>query len=167
MYANGRSGVIGRPCGQAPREQSPLQLALPSGPLLAPPPARTRDGRGSVSAPATPVDEPGAPQSALASGASPASPNTSASRLAKFIMLKKVNSSGGAVSPAPGSSGSAVDGVLKELAHPAHSDALKAHGALTVRLLKTGNSSRFNSAECEPFPPRRVRRAVRAPGRPL
>ena len=143
MYAHSRSsvGVTGRPYGA---QQSPLQLQLPNGLLLAPPSARTvKDGRGSVSAPATPVDESNAPSGgttvAQLSGTSPVSPNNSgSSRLAKFIMLKKVNSSGGTVSPAPGTSGSAVDGVLKDLVHPAHSDALKAHSALTVKLLKTG-----------------------------
>ncbi|XP_046447045.1 uncharacterized protein LOC124196209 isoform X6 [Daphnia pulex] len=126
--------------------------------LLAPPAAarNARDGRGSVSAPATPVDDSGSgggggslviaastvvtaavPLNFNVSSSSSSSTSNSGSKnnsgLGKF-MMKKVNSysSGAAMA------GSAPpDCVLRDLIHPAHADALKAHSALAMKLLKT------------------------------
>ncbi|KAK4018014.1 hypothetical protein OUZ56_000084 [Daphnia magna] len=116
--------------------------------LLAPPAAarNVRDGRGSVSAPATPVDDTSGlviAASAIATAAVPLNFNVSSSSssgsaknnsgLGKF-MMKKVNSySSGAGMAASGTS----DCVLRDLIHPAHADALKAHSALAMKLLKT------------------------------
>lgn len=130
--------------------------------LLAPPAAarNARDGRGSVSAPATPVDDSGSggggggglviAASTVVTAAVPLNFNVSSSSsstsnsgsknnsgLGKF-MMKKVNSysSGAAMA------GSAPpDCVLRDLIHPAHADALKAHSALAMKLLKTGKDS--------------------------
>lgn len=131
--------------------------------LLAPPAAarNARDGRGSVSAPATPVDDSGSggggggglviaastvvtaavPLNFNVSSSSSSSTSNSGSKnnsgLGKF-MMKKVNSysSGAAMA---GSAPS--DCVLRDLIHPAHADALKAHSALAMKLLKTGKDS--------------------------
>ncbi|KAI9565377.1 hypothetical protein GHT06_009169 [Daphnia sinensis] len=116
--------------------------------LLAPPAAarNVRDGRGSVSAPATPVDDTSGlviAASAIATAAVPLNFNVSSSSssgsgksnsgLGKF-MMKKVNSySSGAGMAGSGTS----DCVLRDLIHPAHADALKAHSALAMKLLKT------------------------------
>nr|CAH0101404.1 unnamed protein product [Daphnia galeata] len=137
--------------------------------LLAPPAAvrNVRDGRGSVSAPATPVDDNSNSSSAgglviaastvvtaavplnfnissssgsstttncgSAAAASSASGNKNNSALGKF-MMKKVNSYSSGVTM----TGSAPsDCVLRDLIHPAHADALKAHSALAMKLLKT------------------------------
>lgn len=121
--------------------------------LLAPPAAarNVRDGRGSVSAPATPVDDTSGlviAASAIATAAVPLNFNVSSSSssgsaknnsgLGKF-MMKKVNSySSGAGMAASGTS----DCVLRDLIHPAHADALKAHSALAMKLLKTGKETR-------------------------
>jgi hypothetical protein len=141
--------------------------------LLAPPAAvrNIRDGRGSVSAPATPVDDNSNSSSAgglviaastvvtaavplnfnissssgsstttncgSAAAASSASGNKNNSALGKF-MMKKVNSYSSGVTM----TGSAPsDCVLRDLIHPAHADALKAHSALAMKLLKTGKNS--------------------------
>lgn len=116
-----------------------LLLAPPAGPRV------LRDGRGSVSAPATPVDDSSSLAVAAATVATAAVPltlhgvgsnsggrssSTSSSGIGKF-MMKKVNSSGGSVTGPP-------DCVLRDLIHPAHADALKAHSALAIKLLKTG-----------------------------
>jgi hypothetical protein len=129
--------------------------------LLAPPAAarNARDGRGSVSAPATPVDDSGSggggglviaastvvtaavPLNFNVSSSSSSSTSNSGSKnnsgLGKF-MMKKVNSysSGAAMA---GSAPS--DCVLRDLIHPAHADALKAHSTLAMKLLKTGKDS--------------------------
>ncbi|XP_059351625.1 uncharacterized protein LOC130691526 isoform X2 [Daphnia carinata] len=116
--------------------------------LLAPPAAarNARDGRGSVSAPATPVDDTSGlviAASAIATAAVPLNFSVSSSSssgsgknnsgLGKF-MMKKVNSySSGAGMAGSGTS----DCVLRDLIHPAHADALKAHSALAMKLLKT------------------------------
>lgn len=122
--------------------------------LLAPPATAAgrglRDGRGSISAPATPVDDSSSlAAAAVAAAVVPLNFNVSSSGgggggknsssgggggIGKF-MMKKVNSSGGGVS------GSAqYDCVLRDLIHPAHADALKAHSALAMKLLKTGKN---------------------------
>ena len=53
-------------------------------------------------------------------------------------MMKKVNSYSSGATVA-GSAPS--DCVLRDLIHPAHADALKAHSALAMKLLKTGKDS--------------------------
>ena len=132
--------------------------------LLAPPAAarNVRDGRGSVSAPATPVDDSsgglaiaastvataavplnfnvsssGSSSSTTNCASAAASGNKNNSALGKF-MMKKVNSySSGATMTGSAPS----DCVLRDLIHPAHADALKAHSALAMKLLKTGKDS--------------------------
>ncbi len=123
--------------------------------LLAPPAIAAgrglRDGRGSISAPATPVDDSSSlAAAAVAAAVVPLNFNVSSSGgggggggggknsssgggIGKF-MMKKVNSSGGGVS-------AQYDCVLRDLIHPAHADALKAHSALAMKLLKTGKTA--------------------------
>ena len=115
--------------------------------LLAPPAASAarglRDGRGSISAPATPVDDSSSLAAAavatavvplnfsVSSSGSSGGKSSGGGGIGKF-MMKKVNSAGGGVGSAQS------DCVLRDLIHPAHADALKAHSALAIKLLKTG-----------------------------
>ena len=82
----------------------------------------------SVSAPSTPVEDAAVVSNSTTTGVA----NTHHHLYVappKYGIKKRGSSSG------PGLG----EGVLKELIHPAHADALKAHSTLTLKLLKTGN----------------------------
>lgn len=82
---------------------------------------------GSVSAPSTPVDDGQGGGTASFYLATP----SGNSKQDKVNNKKRASSSG------PGM----AEGVLKDLAHPALADTLKAHSALTIKLLKTGEKT--------------------------